>query len=153
MKINFLHLVSGILSFLLAFALLMLMVALSGCSAEYHLTKFHKKGGKIDVTDTTIYVTDTIRINGKDSIIYRPIDVKCPDVTYPEPRYVTRWKYKVKIDSIKVEKWKTKYVYKTIKAEKKAEVKTNPWRNLRAIIFWAVLVVIGLFTFNWISKR
>ena len=106
---------------------------LYGCSSSYHFGKFLKKGGKIENKTEYITTTDTIRINGKDSIITVRIPVTCPEVQIPPTRTEIRYKYKLQRDSIKayryVTKWKTKEVVKT----KRIEEKSN----------WLLFIVIG----------
>ena len=96
---------------------------LYGCSANYHFGKFLKKGGKIENKTEYIETTDTIRINGKDSIIVLKLPISCPEVELPATRYQTRLEYRLKRDSIEtiryVTKWKTKEVIKLAKTQNK----------------------------------
>ena len=93
------------------------------CSSSYHFGKFLKKGGKIENKTEYIETTDTIRINGKDSIITVRVPVQCPEVQIPPTRTEIRYKYKLQRDSIQtvryVTKWKTKEVVKVAKNESK----------------------------------
>lgn len=104
---------------------LLFIIILNSCTANYHLRKFISKGGKIDTTTITTTLHDTLHLKGRDSIITREIQIKCPEPKVPETRYETRWKYKTKIDSLKtiryVTKWKTKEVVKVSKQENKRE--------------------------------
>jgi hypothetical protein len=97
---------------------------LYGCSANYHFTKFLKKGGKIDTTERVVTVEKTIKVNGKDSIIFVEMPLNCPEVQIPPTRTEIRYKYKLKRDSIEtvrfVTKWKTKEVVKVAKTENKS---------------------------------
>ena len=106
---------------------LILFSMLFSCSAKYHFTKFIAKGGKIDTTERIIEVKDTIRVNGKDSIITLRMPFNCPSVQIPPTRLETRLEYRLKHDSIKtlryITKWKTKEVVKTKRIEGKP--KTN----------------------------
>ena len=96
---------------------------LYGCSASYHFGKFLKKGGKIENKTEYVTTTDTIRINGKDSIIVLKLPISCPEVELPATRYQTRLEYRLKRDSIEtiryVTKWKTKEVIKLAKTQNK----------------------------------
>ena len=96
---------------------------LYGCSASYHFGKFVKKGGKIENKTEYVTTTDTIRINGKDSIIVLKLPISCPEVELPATRYQTRLEYRLKRDSIEtlryVTKWKTKEVIKLSKTQNK----------------------------------
>ena len=101
-----------------------MMYVLYGCSANYHFTKFMKKGGTIETKTDTIQVEKTIKINGKDSIIFVKMPLKCPEVQIPPTRQEIRYKYKIQRDSIEtiryVTKWKTKEVIKVAKTENKS---------------------------------
>jgi hypothetical protein len=103
---------------------------LYGCSANYHFTKFLNKGGKIDTTERVVTVEKTIKINGKDSIIFVEMPLNCPEVQIPPTRTEIRYKYKLKRDSIETVRFVTKWKTKLVKIEKKAEVKqskVNVW--------------------------
>ena len=104
---------------------LLFILILNSCTANYHLRKFISKGGKIDTTTITTTLHDTLHLKGRDSIITREIQIKCPEPVAPETRYETRWKYKTKIDSLKtvryITKWKTKEVIKVSRQENKRE--------------------------------
>jgi hypothetical protein len=127
------------LLFGLSFYAALLLVA---CSAEHHLRKFHDKGGEITPSIQLVEYTDTIKVNGKDSIIVVKIPVTCPDVKIPEPKWRTkleyRYKYKIHRDTIRLMKTETKYQYKTVKAEKK------PSR-------WYIWLIVG-FVGNWVIR-
>jgi hypothetical protein len=89
-----------------AFLLLLLAV---GCSdahqAQRGLKKFYKNGGKFNFDTTMIMLSDTIKINGKDSIIYRTFNSVCPDVVVPktirQTRIELRFDHKKFEDSLK----------------------------------------------------
>ena len=66
---------------------IIILLLLSSCSATYHYNKAVDKGLKMDTITKTIEATDTLTINGKDSIITRLINVECP-----EPVVETKWK-------------------------------------------------------------
>ena len=125
---------------------------LYGCSAQYHFTKFINKGGKIDTTQRVIEVSKTIKVNGKDSIIFFETPVKCPEIQIPPTRTEIRYKYKLQRDSIKtvryVTKWKTKEVVKTKRIETKSKSNWLFW--LVAGVVAAVLVRFG---FNNLLKK
>jgi len=125
MKPNYKH-----LSVLLLGALYIvgMLYFLYGCSANYHFTKFLNKGGKIDTTERIVTVEKTIRINGKDSIIFVQMPLNCPEVQIPLTRQEIRYKYRIQRDSIEtiryVTKWKTKEVVKVAKIQQR---KTFNW--------------------------
>lgn len=138
---------------LLSFVLLMWVFSLQSCSSSYHLNKFYKKGGKIEDRKVQVLVHDTVQINGRDSIIEKSILVDCPEPKAPLTRYEIRYKYKTLHDTLELIRYKTKVEYKERIRTLKTEVKTNPLRQIKSFILWAVLLVILLFVFNWISKR
>ena len=115
------------------------------CSSSYHFGKFLKKGGKIENKTEYIETTDTIRINGKDSIITVRVPVQCPEVQIPPTRTEIRYKYKLQRDSIQtvryVTKWKTKEVVKVAKNESK---KPFNWFWIGLVIGFVSAVVIKL---------
>ena len=103
---------------------LITLIALTGCSANYHFGKFLKKGGTIDTTERIVMVEKTIKVNGKDSVIFVDVPLKCPEAQIPLTRQEIRYKYRIKRDSIEtiryVTKWKTKEVIKVAKAQNKS---------------------------------
>jgi hypothetical protein len=136
MKPNYKH-----LSVLLLGALYIvgMLYFLYGCSANYHFTKFLNKGGKIDTTERVVTVEKTIKVNGKDSIIFVQMPLNCPEVQIPPTRTEIRYKYRLKRDSIEtvryVTKWKTKEVVKLAKAKER-----NPFN------WFLIGLAIGIFT-------
>lgn len=144
MKPNYTKLSIVILAiFYIAFAIFFLY----GCSAQYHFTKFINKGGKIEQKTEYIETTDTIKVNGKDSIIFVQMPLNCPDVQIPPTRTEIRYKYKLQRDSIKtvryVTKWKTKEVVKTKRIETKSKSKWLFWFGvgiLTAIVIRQVFI-------------
>ncbi len=69
--------------------ILILIVILSSCSMNHHLTKAVKKGYKVETVTKEVRLTDTLIVNGKDSIIERIVKIDCP-----EPVIETRWRTK-----------------------------------------------------------
>jgi hypothetical protein len=136
MKPNYKHLSAFLLGALWIVGMLYLLY---GCSANYHFTKFLNKGGKIDTTERIVTVEKTIKVNGKDSIIFVQMPLNCPEVQIPPTRQEIRYKYRLKRDSIEtiryVTKWKTKEVVKVAKIQQR---KPFNW-------FWIGLG-IGIFT-------
>jgi hypothetical protein len=121
MKPNYLKISAFLLG---ALYIVGMLYFLYGCSANYHFTKFLKKGGKIDTTELIVTVEKTIKINGKDSIITVLIPFNCPEVQIPPTRQEIRYKYRIQRDSIEtiryVTKWKTKEVVKIAKVQNKS---------------------------------
>jgi beta-xylosidase len=122
---------------------------LSSCSPQYHMTKFIKKGGTIKNDTVTFTISDTIRINGKDSIIYRTFDKECPEMKSPKTRWETRieYRYKTKVEKAQV-KWRTKYQIKYIKQQRKIETKNNKTLNLLLIVIGLITITILAFKFS-----
>jgi len=126
------------------FKVLVLILILSSCSANYHLRRAIKKGYRCDE------IADTIRITSVDSIPYvlndsiyfeRVLVQKDTIVRYrrsfvPKTRFETRIEYKLKRDTLKmiekveVVKWKT---------AKRESAKPN-------ILLLVLGFVIGMFT-------
>jgi hypothetical protein len=121
MKINYLKISAFLLG---ALYIVGMLYFLYGCSANYHFTKFLNKGGKIDTTEHIVEVNKMIKINGKDSIIFVQMPLKCPEVQIPPTRQEIRYKYRIQRDSIEtiryVTKWKTKEVIKVAKVQNKS---------------------------------
>jgi beta-xylosidase len=122
---------------------------LSSCSANYHMAKFIKKGGKVKNDTTLVKVNDTIQINGKDSIIVRTVQAVCPELEAPKTRWETRieYRYKTKVEKAQI-KWRTKYQTKYIKQQKKIETKNNKTLNLALIVAGLITITILAFKFS-----
>jgi hypothetical protein len=122
MKLNYLKLSAFLMG---ALYIVGMLYFLYGCSANYHFTKFLKKGGTIDTTERIVNVEKVIKVNGKDSIIFVKMPLKCPEIQIPPTRQEIRYKYRIKRDSIEtiryVTKWKTKEVIKVAKTENKSK--------------------------------
>jgi hypothetical protein len=127
---------------------------LSSCSANYHMAKFIKKGGIIKNDTTLITVNDTIRINGKDSVIVRTIQAVCPEMKSPKTRYQTRIEYRYKT---KVEKAQIKYQIKYIKQQRKEDKVNTRFRfkqeNKNNKTLNLLLIVIGLITLTILAFK
>ena len=135
---------------------ILLILILCSCSATHHLNKFYKKGGKIEQVPKVVTLTDTVTINGKDSIIYHKINIDCP-----EPIIKTRWKVRFNnkrfLDSLKVMRIQykdslrfalrtlrieLKNDYKTVKSNDKTKRTTTRQENKRSWwLFWLGLAV------------
>jgi len=124
---------------------------LISCSAKFHQRKFIEKGGKIICDTTVVTVTDTIKgKDGKDSIIYRQVSVKCPELQAPLTRYEIRYQYKTLRDTLKLIKYNTKYKYKEAVKTIKNDKKKSFGYNLRfiGIIAFLILLIVLLFKFK-----
>jgi hypothetical protein len=146
MKPNYKHLSAFLLG---ALYIVGMLYFLYGCSANYHFTKFLNKGGKIDTTERVVTVEKTIRVNGKDSIIFVQMPLNCPEVQIPPTRQEIRYKYKLKRDSIETVRYVTKWKTKLVKIEKKAE-KVNVWNWFFGglAVAFGISLLIRLFIFK-----
>jgi hypothetical protein len=138
MKTNYLKISAFLLG---ALYIVGMLYFLYGCSANYHFTKFLNKGGKIDTISKVVTVEKTIKVNGKDSIIFVQMPLKCPEVQIPPTRQEIRYKYRLKRDSIETVRYVTKWKTKLVKIEKKAEVKNKKTENSDWWKFWLGLGV------------
>jgi hypothetical protein len=138
----------------LVLALGMWLGLLASCSPQYHMAKFIKKGGKIKNDTTLVTFNDTIRINGKDSVIVRTIQAVCPEMKSPKTRYETRIEYRYKT---KVEKAQVKYQIKYIKQQRKADKVNNRFRfkqeNKNNKTLNLLLIVLGLITLTILAFK
>jgi hypothetical protein len=127
---------------------------LSSCSPQYHMNKFIKKGGKIKNDTTLVTFNDTIRINGKDSVIVRTVQAVCPEMQSPKTRYETRIEYRYKT---KVEKAQIKYQIKYIKQQRKADIANTKFRfkqeNKNNKTLNLFLIVLGLITLTILAFK
>lgn len=138
----------------LVLALGMWLGLLSSCSTQYHMSKFIKKGGKIKNDTTLVTLSDTVRINGIDSIIYRTFNIDCPEMQAPKTRFETRIEYRYK-------KSKDKIVYRTLYRTKKQQVKENiskdkqqrkiETKNNKTLNL--LLIVVGLITLTILAFK
>jgi hypothetical protein len=97
-KFDFRHLLAGAFAFIISMMILLgFVLSLSSCGnvkpnarkQKNHYDKFIKYGGKIDTVERTITITQVIKgKDGKDSLIYIDVPVKCPE---PKIEYKDRW--------------------------------------------------------------
>jgi ribosomal protein L21 len=131
------------------FKLLIVLVLLSSCSANYHLRKAIKKGYRCDeIADTiTINTIDSIPYVLRDSIAWEKVIVQKDTIVrykrsfVPKTRLETRIEYKLKRDTLKMIEKVEVIKYKTRKQENK---KPNLW-----------LFIIGFgagFVTKWLLK-
>jgi len=147
MKINYTQLSTLVFMILLSIYLFFLI----SCSAKFHQRKFIQKGGKIICDTTVVTVNTTIKgKDGKDSIIYRQVSVKCPELVAPPTRYEIRYQYKTLRDTLKLIKYNTKYKYKEAVKTIKNDKKKSFGYNLRflGIIAFLILLIVLLFKFK-----
>lgn len=115
--------------------LFILALSLSACmSADKHLQKFYKKGGKIEQVERVVTITDTIKgKDGKDSIIYREISLDCPQPIAPITKWKLRFDNRRFRDSLnayrKMYKDSLRYGVKQAKIEAKRDIKVKQSDN------------------------
>ena len=126
---------------------LITVIFLYGCSAQYHLNKAIKKGYTCEQTGDTIRITtlDSIPIIVNDTIVWekfittKDTIIKYNTVYVPKTRQEKRIEYKLKVKTI----YKDRIVEK---AQAKAEGKKNqPKKNL----FWIGVLVGVLISLLW----
>ena len=126
---------------------LLLLLILTSCTAEWHFGKFIKKGGEVNTKIEVVEYTDTIKVNGKDSIILVRVPVTCPDVKIPEPRWKTKleykYRYKIHRDTVRLSRDVVKYQYK----EKKVAEKRSNW------LWWYIAGVVSYVVITFVLKR
>ena len=126
---------------------LITVIFLYGCSAQYHLNKAIKKGYSCEQTGDTIRITtlDSIPIIVNDTIVWekfittKDTIIKYNTVYVPKTRQEKRIEYKLKVKTI----YKDRIVEK---AQAKAEGKKNqPKKNF----FWLGVLIGVLISLLW----
>lgn len=126
---------------------LITVIFLYGCSAQYHLNKAIKKGYSCEQTGDTIRITtlDSIPVIVNDTIVWekfittKDTIIKYNTVYVPKTRQEKRIEYKLKVKTI----YKDRIVEK---AQAKAEGKKNqPKKNF----FWLGVLVGVLISLLW----
>jgi len=132
---------------------------LSSCSMNHHLTKAVKKGYKVETVTKEVRLTDTLIINGKDSIIERLVKVDCP-----EPVIETKWRVRFDLkrfndslkhyrqlysDSLKTSVRTAKIERSINKQDEKTNRTVSRQENKRSL--WWLWLLIG-FALNFILK-
>ena len=125
--------------------ILLLLIFLSSCTAQYHLRKYQNKGGicgRVDTIRVTSYDTINHRYYYKDSLIL------VNDRVIPMTRQEVRYEYKLKRDTINLKETQIKYLYKQQKAEIKKEKSKSTPLNLFLILLIMIAVIIISFKFS-----
>ena len=131
--------------------IIILLVLLSSCSADYHIRRAKFKQPNIlqqwndtiqltDVRLDTIFYNDTFQviqtITKRDTVIQTRY-------LKPQTRYETRWKYKTIKDTVRI---KERYTYKETKQEERTERKqSRRW--------WWLWLIIGFIGGGWLVNR
>lgn len=125
--------------------ILLLLIFLSSCTAQYHLRKYQNKGGicgRVDTIRVTSYDTINHRYYYKDSLIL------VNDRVIPMTRQEVRYEYKLKRDTIHLKETQIKYLYKQQKAEIKKEKSKSTPLNLFLILLIMIAVIVISFKFS-----
>ena len=121
--------------------ILLLLIFLSSCTAQYHLNKYQAKGGicgRIDTIRVTKYDTINHRYYYQDSVFI------VNDRVIPQTRQEIRYEYKFKRDTIHLKETQIKYLYKQQKAEQKAEIKKEKSKSTPLNLFLILLIMIAV---------
>ena len=150
---------NGMKNYLIGLAMLWLtlfiyaLVFLTSCSPQYHLKKFHKKGGKIECKGDTTLIEKVVKgKDGKDSISYVPVTEYVPQIEY-KTRWQVRFDNKRFNDSLRyvrlMYKDSVKTVVRTEKIKGKTEVKVQ--RSKSRWILWLIVgfVLAHLLRWGW----
>ena len=141
MKIDFKHLFSMLILWLIS---IYLVFYFTSCSAKWHINRAYKKGAKLEQTSDTIRITsiDSFKVVLNDTFYFEKyFTTKDTIIQYkrlyvPKTRFETRIEYKLKRDTLRLEK---------IKVRKEYRVKTKPFP------YTLLLIVIGLVCITIIS--
>lgn len=128
--------------------ILILIILLSSCTAQYHLNKYQAKGGicgRIDTIRVTKYDTINHRYYYQDSVFI------VNDRVIPQTRQEIRYQYKIQRDTIHLKEKEIKYLYKERKQELKNEKKSSPSGILNRII--AILILIAAIIVSFLIAK
>lgn len=118
-----------------------------GCSAKWHVNRAYKKGLRLEQTSDTIKIStiDSFKVVLNDTFYFEKyFTTKDTIINYkrifvPKTRFETRIEYKLKRDTLRIEKIKIRKEYKT---------RTKPFPyTLLLIVIGLLLIVILSFKF------
>jgi hypothetical protein len=141
MKVDYKHLLTMIFVWLLS---IYLVFYFTSCSAKWHINRAYKKGAKLEQESDTIRITsiDSFKVVLNDTFYFekyfttKDTIIRYKRLYVPKTRFETRIEYKLKRDTLRLEKIKVRNVYKT---------KTKPFP------YTLLLIVIGLVCITIIS--
>jgi hypothetical protein len=141
MKVDYKQLFSMLILWLIS---IYLVFYFTSCSAKWHINRAYKKGAKLEQTSDTIRITsiDSFKVVLKDTFYFEKyLTTKDTIIRYkrlyvPKTRFETRIEYKLKRDTLRLEK---------IKVRKEYRIKTKPFP------YTLLLIVIGLICITIIS--
>lgn len=96
----------------------------------------------------TINTTDTIKVNGKDSVVFRDVKVKCPEYEAQPKRYEVRYAYKTKRDTLRLVKYQTKWRVKENVKVQRIKDKVSFWQKLRYFIIGLIVGWLGRISYK-----
>ena len=141
MKIDFKHLFSMLILWLIS---IYLVFYFTSCSAKWHINRAYKKGAKLEQTSDTIRIAsiDSFKVVLNDTFYFEKyFTTKDTIIQYkrlyvPKTRQEIRIEYKLKRDTLRLEKVKIRKEYRT---------RTKPFP------FTLLFIVIGLICITIIS--
>lgn len=145
MKINYKQLFSTLILWLIA---IYLAFYISACSAKWHINRAYKKGAKLEQTSDTIRIAsiDSFKVVLNDTFYFekyfttKDTIIRYKRLYVPKTRFETRIEYKLKRDTLRLEK---------IKIRKEYRVKTKPFPySLLFIVIGLVCITIISFIFK-----
>lgn len=144
MKIDYKHFFTMLFIWILS---IYLAFYFAGCSAKWHVNRAYKKGLRLEQTSDTIKIStiDSFKVVLNDTFYFEKyFTTKDTIINYkrifvPKTRFETRIEYKLKRDTLRIEKIKIRKEYKT---------KTKPFPyTLLLIVIGLLLIVILSFKF------
>lgn len=144
MKIDYKHFFTMLFIWILS---IYLAFYFTGCSAKWHVNRAYKKGLRLEQTSDTITIStiDSFKVVLNDTFYFEKyFTTKDTIINYkrifvPKTRFETRIEYKLKRDTLRIEKIKVRKEYKT---------RTKPFPyTLLLIVIGLLLIVILSFKF------
>lgn len=144
MKIDYKHFFTMLFLWILSIYLAFYFV---GCSAKWHVNRAYKKGLRLEQTSDTIKIStiDSFKVVLKDTFYFEKyFTTKDTIINYkrifvPKTRFETRIEYKLKRDTLRIEK---------IKIRKEYKIRTKPFPyTLLLIVIGLLLIVVLSFKF------
>lgn len=144
MKIDLKQLLVILLTWLIS---IYLAFYFTSCSAKWHVNRAYKKGLRLEQTSDTIRISsiDSFKVVLKDTFYFekyfttKDTIIHYKRIFVPKTRYETRIEYKLKRDTLRLEK---------IKIRKEYKIKTKPFPyTLLLIVIGLLLIVILSFKF------
>jgi hypothetical protein len=144
MKVDLKQLISMLILWIIS---IYLVFYFTSCSAKWHLNRAYKKGAKLEQTSDTITISaiDSFKVVLNDTFYFekyfttKDTIIHYKRIFVPKTRYETRIEYKLKRDTLRLEKIKVRKEYRT---------RTKPFPyTLLLIVIGLLLIVILSFKF------